>query len=463
MMQSIDFNGAKSKHRSGAGVLLCDPKGKVIPLTFLLEFPNTNNMDEYEGLVQGLQKSLDLGIHHLLISGDYELVVNQIRDKYEFHNPCLKQYHQRANEIIEKFLSFKIQAIPRDANHVADTLALDGSCFTLDFVGFIEDIKVQSLHRHVLPDNVDSWKVFDTDEQICIFLQNKEEFKDLHISHELEEETKDIIQLKTNNIPPGLSVLESMFDFNDATTSAPSIDSEFVRKVQEAIPINLGTEKYPKLVHIGSHISPSEIGQFTKLLTKFKDSFSWSYEDLKVFNMQEIVHAISIIPDWKPYRKRHRDNNHALEQMIKVELDNMEPSRVIYHVRYSQWVSNLVPVRKKTSDIRFCVEFQHLNRVSLKDNNPFPPMEEILQKVSRSQMMSLLDGFLCYNQISLKPYDSHKTTFTIRWGTYAYNKMPFGLINAGNTFQCAMAIAFKGLLGKMIVVYFDDLTVFSKE
>jgi ribonuclease HI len=52
-------------------------------------------MAEYEALVQGLQKALDLGICHLLVSGDSELVVNQIRDKYEVHNPRLKQYHRR--------------------------------------------------------------------------------------------------------------------------------------------------------------------------------------------------------------------------------------------------------------------------------------------------------------------------------------------------------------------------------
>ena len=98
-------------------------------------------MEEYETLVQGLQKALDLGIHHLLVSGDFELVVNQIRDKYEVHNPCLKQYHRRDKELIEKFLSFNIQAVPSAANHVADTLALVGSCFTSDFVRAIKDIK----------------------------------------------------------------------------------------------------------------------------------------------------------------------------------------------------------------------------------------------------------------------------------------------------------------------------------
>jgi hypothetical protein len=249
------------------GSFLCDPKGKEIPFSFRLEFPNTNNMEEYEALVQGLQKALDLGIHHLLVSRDSELVVNQIRDKYVVHNPRLKQYYRKAKELIEKFSSFNIQVVPRAANHVVDTLALAGSCFTLDFVRSVEDIKVQILHRPALPDNVDSWQVFDTDEQICRFLQNKEEFKDLHINHELEEETRDVIQLKTNKIPPSLSVLESMFDSNDASTSAPSIDSESVRKVQETIPINMGTKKDPKLVYIGSQCSPSEITQFTELLT----------------------------------------------------------------------------------------------------------------------------------------------------------------------------------------------------
>jgi hypothetical protein len=94
-----------------------------------------------------------------------------------------------------------------------------------------------------------------------------------------------------------------------------------------------------------------------ELLTEFKDVFSWSYEDLKVFDMHEIVHAIPIIPDLKPYRQRQRKNNPALEQTIKDELDNMEAYEVIYHVRYSQWVSNLVPVRKKTGDICLCVDF----------------------------------------------------------------------------------------------------------
>jgi hypothetical protein len=65
-------------------------------------------------------------------------------------------------------------------------------------------------------------------------------------------------------------------------------------------------------------------------------------------------------------------------------------------------------------------------------------MEMILQQVVGSQMMSLLDSFSGYNQIKVKREDKYKTTFITRWGTFAYECMPFGLSNAGATFQRAM-------------------------
>ena len=89
-------------------------------------------------------------------------------------------------------------------------------------------------------------------------------------------------------------------------------------------------------------------------------------------------------------------------------------------------------------------------------------MEQILQSVSGSAMLSLLDGFSKYNQVLVSKEDCLKTTFQTKWGTYAYDKMPFGLINAGATFQRAMVIAFRGLINKSMVVYLDDIMVYSK-
>jgi hypothetical protein len=100
--------------------------------------------------------------------------------------------------------------------------------------------------------------------------------------------------------------------------------------------------------------------------------------------------------------------------------------------------------------------------VSDKDNYPVPPMEQILQQVSGFERLSLLDGFSGFNQVLMSPPNQLKTTIRTPWGTYAYRKMPFRLINVGATFQRVMDIAFRGLINHSVVVYLDDVTVFSK-
>ena len=76
--------------------------------------------------------------------------------------------------------------------------------------------------------------------------------------------------------------------------------------------------------------------------------------------------------------------------------------------------------------------------------------------------MSMLDGFLGYNQVAVHLEDQEKTTFTTPWDTFMYAKMPFWLMNIGATFQRAMDIAFSEEKDKYVVIYLDDITVFSK-
>jgi hypothetical protein len=125
-------------------------------------------------------------------------------------------------------------------------------------------------------------------------------------------------------------------------------------------------------------------------------------------------------------------------------------------------VENLVPVRKKSGEIRLCVDFKNLNKSSLKDNYPLPKMDHVLEKVVGENRMSMIDGFSDYNQISLNKHDKEKTTFTTPWGMFMYEKMPFGMMNVGATFQCAMDITFIGERDKFVVIYLNDLSVFSK-
>ena len=152
-----------------------------------------------------------------------------------------------------------------------------------------------------------------------------------------------------------------------------------------------------------------------------------------------------------------------LETLIQSEVKKLLDARIIFKVRHSEWVSNMVPVRKKSGEIRLCVDFRNLNRTSDKDNYPIPPMEQILQMVSSSELFSLLDGFSGYNQVLVAEENRLKMTFRTRWGTFAYRRMPFGLINTRANFQRAMDIAFHGLIGCSVVAYLDDITIFSKK
>ena len=83
--------------------------------------------------------------------------------------------------------------------------------------------------------------------------------------------------------------------------------------------------------------------------------------------------------------------------------------------------------------------------------------------VSSSELFSLLDGFSCYNQVLVAEEDRLKTTFRTKWGTFAYRRMPFGLIKTRETFQRVMDIAFCDLIGQSVVVYLDDVMIFSKK
>ena len=146
--------------------------------------------------------------------------------------------------------------------------------------------------------------------------------------------------------------------------------------------------------------------------------------------------------------------------LIEKEIKKFLATKIIVPLRYSKWVANLVVVRKKSGEIRLCVDFRNLNKCSKKDNYPLPKMEHLLQKVSEAKVMSFLDGFSGFNQISVHPDDQEKTAFTTPWGTFMYAKMPFGLMNAGATFQKAMDIEFVGEKDKFVLIYLDDITVY---
>ena len=163
---------------------------------------------------------------------------------------------------------------------------------------------------------------------------------------------------------------------------------------------------------------------------------------MKSYDTSIIQHTIPLKENQKPFKQKLKIINPVLLPLIEKEIKRMYEAGIIAPIRFSEWLSNLVPTRNKTGEIRLCVDLRNVNKVSLKDNYPLPKMDHILQRVVGASRISLLDGFSGYNQILVHPDDQEKTAFTTPWGTFKYVKIPFGLKNVGATFQRAMDIAF---------------------
>jgi hypothetical protein len=227
---------------------------------------------EFEALLVGIENTYNLGCGHLTVFGDSELVVNLVRKIYSPSNKLMKHYTQTVWALISNLLSFNITHVKRELNSMADRLAIFAASPNRQLLPQRPDCTFQSLYRPHIPDNIESWQVFPSDESICAFIQNE--------PYKLEE----IISIEDNKIPKGLTPLESSFSSSDVGNKEKHKEEESKRKVGETISLNIGTPESPKNVKIDAQCSDEEKLKFARLLGEFQDVFAWSYEDLRGFD-----------------------------------------------------------------------------------------------------------------------------------------------------------------------------------
>ena len=174
-------------------------------------------------------------------------------------------------------------------------------------------------------------------------------------------------------IPRGLVPLEILFDKNDVPLQLSKVVEE--NQVED---LNLGTDADPKIVKLSRKVPEEYKKLYLKLFQSYKDVFAWSYQDLKTFDISIMQHKIPLKGDEKPHKQKLRQINPLLLPSIEKEIKKLLKAKIIVPLRYSEWVENLVPMRKKNGEIRLCVDFRNLNRASLKDNYPLPKMDHIL-------------------------------------------------------------------------------------
>ncbi|KAM2206435.1 hypothetical protein ACFX1S_025818 [Malus domestica] len=194
--------------------------------------------------------------------------------------------------------------------------------------------------------------------------------------------------------------------------------------------INVGTADDPRPLFISALLPQPMKDELRALFEEFKDCFAWSYREMHGLDRTLVEHELRIKPGCKPFR---------------------QPPR-----RFST---------EKNGALRICIDFRNLNLATPKYEYTMSISDLLIDAAANHAILSFMDGHAGYNQIFITEADVHKTAFRCpgALGTYEWVVMPFGLKNAGATYQQAMNTIFHDLIGTIVEVYIDDVVIKSKQ
>ncbi|XP_057793079.1 uncharacterized protein LOC131009684 [Salvia miltiorrhiza] len=185
---------------------------------------------------------------------------------------------------------------------------------------------------------------------------------------------------------------------------------------------------------IGSSMSDQVRDELIICLRRNADVFAFSTADLKGIDRGLAEHCLNVDPKIKPVKQRTRNFGAEKDAAIR---------------------------EQKTNTWRMCVDFRDLNAACPKDHYPLPRIDQLVDATSGCALLSMMDAYQGYHQVKMNRGDIAKTAFAVCCGVYGWRSMPFGLKNAGATYQRMMEKVFKEQLSKNISVYVDDMLVRS--
>ncbi|GJV00200.1 putative reverse transcriptase domain-containing protein [Tanacetum coccineum] len=195
------------------------------------------------------------------------------------------------------------------------------------------------------------------------------------------------------------------------------------------------------------------------IVSEFQDVFP---EELPgIPPIRDVEFNIELIPGAEPISK-------APYRMAPIELKELKDQlqelleRGFIRPSVSPWGAPVLFVKKKDGSMRLCIDYRELNKITIRNRYPLPRIDDLFDQLQGAKHFSKIDLRSGYHQLRVKEQDISKTAFRTRYGHYEFLVMPFGLTNAPAVFMDLMNRVFHEFLDKFVIVFIDDILVFSK-
>lgn len=214
------------------------------------------------------------------------------------------------------------------------------------------------------------------------------------------------------------------------------------------------TEQSPTSTYTEQSVNSLQISVVPQQITELIQRYDVLFQDPSDLPPQRTDdYHIPLLPGSQPVNIRPCRYSPQQKDEIEKQVQDMLQQGIIQH-SVSPFASPVLLVKKKDGTRHFCVDYRHLNAITIKNKHPLPIVDELLDELVGAEWFSKLDFRSGYHQIRVAVGDEMKTAFRTYNGLFEFKVMPFGLTNAPASFQSIMNKIFEPLLRKCVLVFY---------